>query len=74
MVDQMDVKKEKIDIDMYRYVSGLDIKLPKFNLKKNDAKEVFRLLNSGDKEDRKKAISLFTIKHIVNRYLEISSN
>ncbi len=67
----MDVIKEKIDIDMYPYVSGLDIKLPKFNLKKIDAKEVLGLLNSGDKKDRKKTISLL-FEVYSNRYLEIA--
>ena len=67
----MDVKKEKIDIDMYRYVSGLDVKLPKFNLKKIDAKEVLGSLNSGDRENRKKAVSLL-FEAYSKRYLELA--
>ena len=64
-------KDKKVDIDIgkiwekYRYVSGLDIKLPKFNLKKIDAKEVLHLLNSGDREYRKK-LSRFYLKLIAN--------
>ena len=73
MVDKMDVKKEKIDIDMYRYVSGLDVKLPKFNLKKIDAKEVLGSLNSGDRENRKKAVSLL-FEAYSKRYFEIAQS
>ena len=51
-------KNKKIDIDMGWANSSLDVKLPKFNLKKIDTNEVLGLLNSGDKEDRKKAVSL----------------
>ena len=73
MVDKMDVKKEKIDIDMYRYVSGLDVKLPKFNLKKIDAKEVLGSLNSGDRENRKKAVSLL-FEAYSKRYFELAQS
>ena len=51
-------KDKKIDIDFGWAYGDLDVKLPKFNLKKIDAKEVLRLLSSGDKKDRKKAASL----------------
>ena len=72
-------KDKKVDIDIgkiwekYRYVSGLDIKLPKFNLKKIDAKEVLRLLNSGDREYRKKAITLL-FEAYSKRYLKIAQS
>ena len=70
-------KDKKVDIDIgkiwerYRYLSDLDIKLPKFNLKKIDAKEVLRLLNSGDREYRKKAVSLL-FEAYSKRYLELA--
>ena len=69
-------KDEKIDIDDFfdRNQYGFDEiinKQPKINLKKIDAKEVLDLLNSGDKEDRKKAISCL-YKAYKNRYLEIA--
>jgi len=57
--------------EIYRDDSGLDIKLPKFNLKKIDAKEVLRFLNSGDKENRKKAVSLLFDAYS-KRYLELA--
>ena len=72
-------KDKKVDIDIgkvwekYRYVSDLDIKLPKFNLKKIDAKEVLRLLNSGDREYRKKAITLL-FEAYSKRYLKIAQS
>ena len=68
-------KDKKVDIDIgkiwekYRYVSGLDIKLPKFNLEKIDAKEVLRLLNSGDRGDREKAVTLL-FEAYGKRYIE----
>ena len=70
-------KDKKVDIDIgkiwekYRYVSGLDIKLPKFNLEKIDDKEVLRLFNSGDRENRKKAVSLL-FEAYSKRYLELA--
>ena len=64
-------KKIDTDIDMDWADSELDVKLPKFNLKKIDAKEVLGLLNSGDKKDRKKTISLL-FEVYSNRYLEIA--
>ena len=69
-------KDKKVDIDDFfdRNQYGFDEiinKQPKFNLKKIDAKEVLDLLNSGDKEDRKKAISCL-YKVYKNRYLEIA--
>ena len=69
-------KDKKVDIDDFfdRNQYGFDEiinKQPKFNLKKIDAKEVLDLLNSGDKEDRKKAIScLYTLYK--NRYLKVA--
>ena len=72
-------KDKKVDIDIgkvwekYRYVSDLDIKLPKFNLKKIDAKEVLRFLNSGDKVNRKKAITLL-FEAYSKRYLKIAQS
>ena len=59
--------------EIYRDDSGLDIKLPKFNLKKIDAKEVLRFLNSGDKENRKKAVSLL-FEAYSKRYLKIAQS
>jgi len=64
-------KKIDTDIDMDWADSELDVKLPKFNLKKIDAKEVLGLLNSGDKKDRKKTISLL-FEVYSNRYLVIA--
>ena len=72
-------KDKKVDIDIgkiwekYRYVSGLDIKLPKFNLKKIDAKKVLGLLNSGDRENRKKSVSLL-FEAYSKRYFEIAQS
>lgn len=53
--------------------SSLDVKLPKFNLKKIDTNEVLGLLNSGDKEDRKKAVSLL-FEVYSKRYFEIAQS
>ena len=66
-------KDEKIDtdIDMGWAHSDLDVKLPKFNLKKIDAKEVLGSLNSGDRENRKKAVSLL-FEAYSKRYLELA--
>jgi hypothetical protein len=47
--------------------------LPKFNLKKIDAKEVLRLLSLGDKKDRKKAASLL-FEVYSKRYFEIAQS
>ena len=69
MVDKIDLKKEKIDIDMGWADSDLDVKLPKFNLKKIDPKEVLRLLNSGDRGDREKAVTLL-FEAYGKRYIE----
>ena len=67
---------EKIDIDDFldRNQYGFDEiinKQSKFNLKKIDAKEVLGLLNSGDIEDRKKAVSLL-FEVYSKRYFEIA--
>ena len=64
-------KDKKIDIDFGMAYGGLDVKLPKFNLKKIDAKEVLRLLNSEDTNDIKKAASLL-FEGYSKRYLEIA--
>ena len=66
-------KDKKIDIDMGWANSSLDVKLPKFNLKKIDTNEVLGLLNSGDKEDRKKAVSLL-FEVYSKRYFEIAQS
>ena len=69
----IDIGKIKEIHEMYRDDSGLDIKLPKFNLKKIDAKEVLHLLNSGDREYRKKAITLL-FEAYSKRYLKIAQS
>ena len=68
-------KDEKIDtdIDMGWADSELDVKLPKFNLKKIDAKKVLGLLNSGDREIRKKAV-LLLFEAYSKRYFEIAQS
>ena len=68
-------KDEKIDtdIDMGWADSELDVKLPKFNLKKIDAKKVLGLLNSGDRENRKKSVSLL-FEAYSKRYFEIAQS
>ena len=48
----------------------MDMDRQPLNLKKIDAKEVLRLLNSGDREDRKKAVSLL-FEAYSKRYLKI---
>ena len=47
--------------------------MPKFNLKKIDAKKVLGLLNSGDRENRKKAVSLL-FEAYIKRYFEIAQS
>ena len=68
-------KDEKIDtdIEMGWADSELDVKLPKFNLKKIDAKKVLGLLNSGDREIRKKAV-LLLFEAYSKRYFEIAQS
>ena len=50
--------------------ASMDMDRQPLNLKKIDAKEVLRLLNSGDWEDRKKAVSLL-FEAYSKRYLKI---
>ena len=69
--DEIKLLKEAIIKDMSDGLWGLGVnKLPKFNLKKINSKEVLDLFNAGDNESREKAVSIL-YKAYGKRYLEI---